>query len=99
MKSSDIRLLGKRILIKPLDLPSLSSLIYAPDPTRTFLGEVMAVGEKVDVKVGDKIVYCNVQRFEPYKFEEGICHIIYEADVGGVLGGEQTCTTESLKTI
>lgn len=88
-----LKMLSNRVLIKPQPLPHLSEIIYSPDQTRTFFGLVVAVGPGKEVKgrllpmgvdVGDKILYCNVQKFDTHMLDGEAHHIISEQDIGAV---------------
>lgn len=53
-----MRILGNRVLLKPFkEETTKSGIILQPDKKRKSEGEVISVGDNVDLKVGSRVVY------------------------------------------
>jgi len=87
-----LTMLRDRVLIKPLPNPKLSEIIFAENKDRTYYGEVVSVGpgrykkktfHPVDIKSGDKVIYCNAFKFPEFKENSQTYQLLQEDDILG----------------
>ena len=89
-----ITMLRDRVLIKPIPHASLSSIILTSNSERTYHGEVIAFGpgkiikgkrQPLDLKIGDKVLYCNAFKFPEINLNGEMYQVMQEADIAGVI--------------
>ena len=97
MKEVNIKPLGDRIIVKPIERETMKGGIIIPDTAKEkpMEGEVLAVGAgklddkggriAMDVKVGDRVLYGKYSGTE-VKLDDETYLIIHQDEVLGILG-------------